>query len=310
MILKQRIEHFFDIMNRPRERIYFLLKCDVCNKEFESRYNVTKIKNAKTHSCSKECKRISQKKGSVCAQNKIENCLKKHGVENIFQDVHCKEKIKSTMIERYGVEYPLQSQIFQEKFKSTMIERYGVPTAMQSEEITQRQHNTMLQNWGVEYPMQIHHVLQAMMSGSLEKHGVPFVMQSESYRKHFFNNRKNYNSWMSKPEKEFRIILEEYFGKHDIKVQQIIDNKWSLDFYIISINTYVSFDGVYWHGLDRNIEIIKEFKTSCDQAIYKKWLKDRELDDYVNNNKIRLVRITDFEYFKDKDACLQKILPN
>lgn len=44
-----------------------------------------------------------------------------------------------------------------------------------------------------------------------------------------------------------------------------------------------------------------------DQAIYKKWCKDRELDEYAKTNGMKLIRITDEEFKVDPKKCLLKV---
>jgi hypothetical protein len=114
--------------------------------------------------------------------------------------------------------------------------------------------------------------------------------------------------WMSKPERGFRYVLEQKFGREDVMVQQLIKRKWSIDFYVMSINVYVQFDGVYWHGLDRSIEVIKASTQPRDMSIYKKWVKDRELDAYAIKNGMTLIRVTDIEFKADPQACLFRIV--
>lgn len=84
-------------------------------------------------------------------------------------------------------------------------------------------------------------------------------------------------------------------------------NLWNIDFFIPEINTYVQFDGIYWHGLDRPIEKIKRSKTKRDESIYRKWLTDQEQDHWFAKSEKKLVRITDVEFQKDPFACLRKI---
>lgn len=85
-------------------------------------------------------------------------------------------------------------------------------------------------------------------------------------------------------------------------------NLWNVDMYVPDIDTYIQFDGVYWHGLDRPVEEIKNSNTKRNIAIYKKWTIDREQDEWFLKVSKRLVRITDIEFKKDEDACLQRIL--
>jgi hypothetical protein len=88
------------------------------------------------------------------------------------------------------------------------------------------------------------------------------------------------NTLSSKCELAFLLSLREIFTevRHQAWVIAKLPEqtkKWNVDFYIPSIDTYVQLDGVYWHGLDRPVEVIKESKESKsvrDQAIYKSGL--------------------------------------
>lgn len=77
-----------------------------------------------------------------------------------------------------------------------------------------------------------------------------------------------------------------------------VNQRWPIDFYIKSIDTYVQLDGIYWHGLDRPIEEIMKFRTKRDVQIYKKWLTDREQDRWFNEHGLKLVRLTDSQFLK------------
>jgi hypothetical protein len=83
---------------------------------------------------------------------------------------------------------------------------------------------------------------------------------------------------------------------------------WNVDMYVPELDTYVQFDGTYWHGLDRPIEIIRESRSACDTTIYKKWLTDREQDAWFNASGKRLIRITDDEFKHDPRSCVERIV--
>ncbi len=177
-------------------------------------------------------------------------------------------------------------QKWQKNVMTTLQRRYGVSNASSLDWVKQKKIETTRLHYGVDNPQQCPEI------------------RRRSIKSYTF---KNSNSWMSKPEKQFRVILESEFGKENVKVQQLLERKWSVDFYVKSIDTYVSFDGVDWHGLDRQIDVIKNSMKCHDQAIYSKWVKDRELDTYIKDHNLRLIRITDNEFKSNPTACLMKI---
>ena len=300
----KEVEHFDRLGRRFVHELLFM-KCDVCGTEWETRGSKARIVSRNVHTCSMVCKKSAHKSGGVIERQRAATNLERYGAENTYAARSCKEKIISTLRDRYGVDHALQNSDFLQKQRQTTINRYG-ENPIASKQIQKRIKRTMVNKYGVERPMQLLHVRQAMMCGSIAKWGVPFPMQSVEFQKHIFEQRDKI-SWMSKPEKAFRVLLESKYGKENVKVQQLIERKWSIDFYIVSLDTWVSFDGVYWHGLDRDIDVIKSSTRIRDQAIYKKWLKDRELDTYVDINKLRLIRITDVEFKTNPQSCLFKI---
>lgn len=115
----------------------------------------------------------------------------------------------------------------------------------------------------------------------------------------------------SKAENQLYDDLREKFGDDDIHrhvwIRSPSGRMWNFDFYIKSIDTYVQFDGVYWHGLDRPLELVKESTSAHGKMIYKKWLTDREQDEWALESNAHLIRITDVEYKEDPQTCLSRI---
>jgi hypothetical protein len=119
---------------------------------------------------------------------------------------------------------------------------------------------------------------------------------SAAYKKSIETKQKNKTGkWSSKIEEFLKLILIETFGAGNVEQQVKINNRWTVDFYVKSIDAYIQLDGVYWHGLDRQIEIIKEFKSSKDRRIFQTFKKDREQDLWAKTNNVKLYRITDEE---------------
>ena len=78
-----------------------------------------------------------------------------------------------------------------------------------------------------------------------------------------------------------------------------------IDFYISSIDTYVQFDGVYLHGLDRSFEEISLFKNPRDKTILGTFKRDLLQAETFKSLGFILVRITD----KDFSDVVRGILP-
>lgn len=104
----------------------------------------------------------------------------------------------------------------------------------------------------------------------------------------------------SKVEDEYFEALKRRYGDDQVLRQVINDEhkKWAIDFYVVPLHTFVQLDDVYWHGLDRPLELIREFVHSRDRIIYQKWLTDREQDEAYKRRGIRLIRVTDLQFKK------------
>jgi hypothetical protein len=78
--------------------------------------------------------------------------------------------------------------------------------------------------------------------------------------------------------------------------------------YVTDIDTYVQFDGVYWHGFDRLIEDIVEYKSPRDVIIHRKWNTDRAQDAWFKDAGMHLIRVTDTEFKTMENDVLQKLV--
>lgn len=180
-----------------------------------------------------------------------------------------------TSLERYSSTTPMSSPIVIAKWLGTFKERYG-------EDVTS--------------PLQVPGAKERRARTHLERYGVEHTFQVEAFKqkRNVTWQRNMPQNFISKSELKFKIALEERFGKDDIIHQRWV-NGHPIDFYVKSIDTYVQFDGVYWHGLNRPIDVIQTSTSVRDKTIFKHWLNDREQDTWFAEKGLRLVRITDVQ---------------
>lgn len=174
---------------------------------------------------------------------------------------------------RLGVPYPQQSAAVRAKSVETCMKRYGVENVQQVAEIKQRSCDT-------------------------------FLLRLEKRQKHL-------GVWTSKAENAFHAWLLTRFAADDVvRQKRALDSRRPIDFWIRSIDTYIQFDGVYWHGLDRPLHEIELKRTKHDSEIFTRWHSDREQDQWFVDNRLRLVRITDQEFDSlSSDVLWNKVLP-
>lgn len=247
--------------NRVYRKIRIELMCDHCDKIYACPENQkTRAKNQKHHFCSKKCVRDSTSKGLL------------------------KDKKEKTMLERYGNKSFTATKEFQDKFTANCLEKYGVKSHLEVPEILNKIRATCLEKYG-----------QETFAGS-EAHKSKLDYQ-EIVKKAWKTKLKNkkLKNISSKQEEEMYSLLCEEFGSKDVVRGQKILNQF-VDFYIKSLDVYVQIDSIYWHGLNRPLEGIKNSNTRHDKKIYKQVLRDRQLNNYCQDEKIKLVRITDKEF--------------
>ena len=319
-----------DRMGRRFTHHKHMLRCDECGLEYDT--GDRKAPKRKFHTCSPECKSNANKPGgSIWKQTSTTN-IKLYGAANVFASPIIKQRISDTVLERFGAPVMTQTEHFKEKSKATCLEKFGVEYAAQSPIVQAKLVETRIERFGVPYMMQLPRVKEAMRAGVVSKYGVNSVMLvPEIYAKAKATMLERYGApvTFSVPElmaKAAATMLERYgkayyatagksraedsfyevlciqFGVADIRRQVLVkpnsdrSKYWLIDFYVASIDAYVQFDGEYWHGLDRPIEVISEFKYVRDVSILGAWERDKRQDIWFAENGLKLVRVTDREF--------------
>lgn len=206
----------------------------------------------------------------------------RYGVNYTFQSPEIRRKSTQTILERFGVTSPAKSEIVREKTQKTFQQRFGVNTPMESQECRDNFKSSMLSKHGVESPFQLPKTREACSSPAARKKAHETMKQNGTYGK-------------SNSEDEcFKLLCNE-FGEQNVQ-RQVVVNNWPIDFYVKSIDTYVQFDGVYWHGLDRHIDEITKHKCPRDISIHQKYLTDLKQNPWFETHEMKLVRITEIEF--------------
>lgn len=226
----------------------------------------------------------------VKAQIKETN-LKKFGVENVFSSPEIREKIKLTSIAKYGCKVPSMSNVVKETTALNNFKKYGCYSTFQLDDVKQKIKNTCIKKYGVANTAVIPTVVASRNSLAARQKA------HETMKK-----RGNYGK--SKIEDLFYEQLCEMFPLN--VTRQVLLNGWMIDFYVKNIDTFIQFDGIYWHGLDRPISKIESSSSLRDNAILKKYLFDKRQNEWFKMNNKKLVRVTDFE-FKSNTAWKERL---
>lgn len=241
-----------------RKRKEIILKCDNCLKQYTTNYyQRERAFKLNHHFCSAECTNESLSHG-VLKTSMEETFTNKYGEKNFPASLIGREKLNTVVKDKYGVSSVLSLKTIRDKIKETCTEKYGNETYVGSDD------------W---------------------KSKCDFDQMAQ---KAWETKLKNGSCSKSLPEERLYKILTVLYGANNVQRQVPIIKQW-IDFYITTLDTYIQVDGVYWHGLNRDIEIIKQGNTSQDKKIYKQILRDEKLNNYMTDNNYKLIRITDEE---------------
>lgn len=266
-----------------RPKRVFTLRCDQCGVEFEKpgNYNVHK----RHHICSRQCLNDAHGVNGILRPIMVQTMQQKMG-DDWASQIGRKISAAST---------PAQFKARAQKAKQTVIERYGANSACQiphvrqscltkgsSPEAIAKRKATNVERFGVESTLSLPEV-----------HAL--ANTPEKCQQRHETMKRNGSYFNSKQEHTFNDWLVSRFGATDVE-RQVVINTWPIDFYVKSIDTYVQFDGEYWHGLDRPLEQIMQFKTPRDRTIFRKYHIDREQDVWFTAFGKRLIRITNQQF--------------
>lgn len=217
--------------------------------------------------------------------------LSKFGVDHYSKTNEFSERVRERNILLYGVESFFQTEIFKDKRMDKFIEKYGVDF-LKTEEFIEKMINSFIENHGNGKTGEI-----------TRENWSEFIDWGPiSKKRHETMKRNGTYGETSKPEKLAQMFLAELFGDINIENQKVQNKRWSIDHYVLSLGFFVQTDGVYWHGLDRPLNEIKEFKTERDKTIYQHFLNDQKRAKwFLENNKL-LVKVTDIEV----NSCTNK----
>lgn len=276
--------------SRNKTTLISKMSCDSCGAFFERRG--TDHADKKHHFCSLKCTRWEMRRFGLIDQSKRDHFKEKYGVtHNLNIDAIKKnantekahEKRRITCVERYGADTPMRNEVVKEGRRQTCLEKYGVGHVFQVEVVKEKMRETFLERYGVVHPFRLPEVLE----------------------KRHQTAKNNLKLKTSNSEIKFGEFLTERFPQSQIE-HHVIVKRYVVDFRIDQ-KLYVHFDGVYWHGLDRPLEVIMQFKNPRDEAIYTAYLKDRRQDVWFVENSLKFLRITDKEFIDDPEQVCIKI---
>lgn len=315
---------------KNRTKKIMVLKCDYCDLIFEKGFNSFKLANSTFHFCSRPCLAESKKEGNLLflkiretirtiyncdnvSQNKDIKEKKKettrlhYNVDHHFQSKEIRAKAEETNEQRYGFKVATQNKEVQAKIVATNMEKYQVPYTVLDPEIKKKGLDTLYKNYGVTNPSLSPEIQVRREATFEERYNVknPTMLKEirdkidyhDLWLKAHETKKKNGTYKKSKTEDKFYNFLVSQFLINNVSRQILMFDK-IIDFLVVIENKeiFIEFDGIYFHGLDRPIQIIEESLKIRDKYIAKRYWEDRWLDQMMNENNKVLVRVTDKEF--------------
>jgi hypothetical protein len=170
--------------------------------------------------------------------------------------------------------------------KQTCLDKFGFENGMQSPLTKEKSKKTCREKFGYDYFLQTPAIVE-------------YTHSEEIIKKQYETKKKNNTFNISHIEKELFDMLSLLF---QIEIQKKMYSQY-IDIYIQNFDCYIQLDGAHWHGLDALHPLPNNTKHEKDIA--SKYQRDRKFDEIIIKNKLRLIRITDILFKKDKNGTLQ-----
>lgn len=301
-----------------KEKIWFLInnikerpKCEECTNDLK--FGKSILEGFPKY-CSINCTNKNEKHISKSKNSKLEKygnynnheqykktCLKKHGVENIFEKV---DYIKEKFINKYGVEKPLQVKEIKEKWEKTNIKNYGVKNNFLNGKIKElgfiKKKEEFLKN---NSNIKIINVDYDNITINCEKCKSDYIINRS-----VLWHRQNYKveccvfcnpieSGDSYGEKEiYKFVKDELQIKNVIENDRTILKGKELDILLSDYNLAIEFDGLYWHSdikVDKDYHlnktlVCKENNIQLLHVFQDEWFFKKEIVKSIIKNKLNI----------------------
>lgn len=155
------------------------------------------------------------------------------------------EKAKQTLIEKWGTSGCYDSSIYRQYLKDTI----GRETWANNESIEKRK-QSFIDHYGTDKISEIPEILRKREETCLKKYGFKNQMQNPDIKAkaiETFNKSSNKKYGTSKPEKEWKTKLEEYYPSLIWHYYNKKKYPYNVDFYIPEKDIYIEYQGSQYH---------------------------------------------------------------
>lgn len=221
---------------------------------------------------------------------------KSQKMKDICENTDFRERVENTTFERYGNKCFWGSEQSRELLRDYSLINYGVEHYTQSEKFQDEMREHYLETIGVENPMQLESTKEKIRNTCLERYEVDNVFKRPDVIQNRMNSiAENAKNLTSKAEIKIFEILKEHF--EEVVTQKYVKygfgkhTFWLIDFHLVKEDVYIQYDGVYWHGIGKDIEELKLKETKSSQMQLGAIEKDLKQNIWFKENNKMLFRI-------------------
>lgn len=264
--------------------------CDQCGARTTKKYkkgNLSKYQEGLVY-CDRICANQALSAGGATRVRMAATSIEKYGVENPAKLPETRTKIEATCTEKYGASSYLGSEACREA-TATFLGKKGVKGFLSIPEAQKKYIRSILARYGVANPSQAPEIKRKKEQTNLEHCGFLFNTQHPEARRKFsimartpeFQAKRHatlmrngvFQQQASHGEDEVFVALVRVFPRTERHVRV---HRWNIDFYIPELDTYVNYNGVYWHGRYVSESDLQASTTRQSKVILGTKRRDRE----------------------------------
>jgi len=174
--------------------------------------NSKETKEKFKNTCLEKYDSISPIQNENIKNKRIQNNIKKFGVDYIQQTYEFKRKVEETNLKKYGNKCSLMNDEVQEKRKNTMIRKHGVENPFENHDILNKRKLTYVKKYDVDNPMKNCEIKDKQRKTVFNKYNVEYSFHNEKARE------KNKNNFLLKLNKQLQYL--------NLKINGIYNNSF------------------------------------------------------------------------------------
>ena len=264
--------------------------CDQCGTRITKKYkkgNLTKYQEGLSYS-DQTCADQALLTGGATRAQMNTTCIEKYSTDNPAKLPETWAKIEATCLKKYGAPSYLGSAACREA-TSAFLQARGVKGFISIPEVQQKYLRAIHARYGLRNPSQAPAVKQQKVETSLKHYGFPYAAQHPEARLRFsrlartpeFQAKRHATLMRNGVFKRQASLGEDAVYEALVRVfsrtqRHVRVHRWNIDFFIPELDTYINYNGVYWHGRYTSDAELQASPTRQSKIILGTKQRDRE----------------------------------